>query len=79
MTEKTGTKNITRTITNNNTSPTKFGGLIFFLDFETEHRGKDQNSSYIAERIISDRNFDRQCKINAENRNKYKNLNKKEN
>lgn len=79
MTEKTETKNITRTITNNNPSPTKFGGLIFFSDFETEHRGKNQNSSSIAKRIISDRNFDRQCKINAENRNKYKKINKKEN
>lgn len=78
MTEKTGTKNITRTITNNNTSPTKFGGFIFFSDFETEYRGKNQDSSSIAERIISDRNFDRQCKINAGNRNKYKNSNKKE-
>lgn len=68
----TETKNITRTIPNNNTSPTKFGGLVFYSDFETNYRGNDQKESSIAKRIFQDLNFDRQCKINAENRDKQK-------
>lgn len=42
---------------------TKFGGLIFPSDFNTDYRGKDNtNGSTIAQRIMSDRNFDEQCK-----------------
>lgn len=75
----TETKNITCTIPNNNLSPAKFGGLIFYSDFETEYRGKDQESSSIAKRIFEDLNFDRYCKANVENRNRqqiFKNRNK---
>lgn len=66
MAEKTETKNITQTIPNNNTHSTTFGGYIYFLDFETDYRGKDQNSSSIAERICSDWNFDMRCRKNRE-------------
>ena len=53
-----------------------FGGLIFYSDFNTDYRGNDQKKSSIAERIMSDWKFDKQCKKNAENRTKNKNYKK---
>ena len=51
----------------------KFGGLIYFTDFDTNHRGKDNTyGSPIAQRIISDRKFDQQCRKAIEERNKKK-------
>jgi hypothetical protein len=46
---------------------TTFGGKIYLSDFETDYRGKNNtNGSIIAQRIISDRNFDKQCRKNRE-------------
>ncbi len=54
-----------------------FGGLIYPSDFNTDYRAKvNSNSSTIAQRIVSDWNFDRQCKLNAENRTKSKEFKK---
>ena len=61
---------------NYNTDPTKFGGVIYYSDFNTDFRGKDNtNGSEIARRIISDWVFDMECKHNIENN---KSRNKKE-
>ena len=61
---------------NYNTDPTRFGGLIYYSDFNTDFRGKDNmNGSEIARRIISDWVFDMECKCNIENN---KSRNKKE-
>ena len=58
---------------NYNTDPTRFGGVIYCSDFNTDFRGKENtNGSEIARRIMSDRKFDMQCKRNIEN-NKTKN------
>lgn len=44
---------------------TKFGGLIYPSDFNTEYRGKtNTNGSEIANRIAGDKKFDEQCKRN---------------
>ena len=41
----------------------KFGGLIYASDFNTDHRGKDNaNGSSIAQRIANDHKFDKQCR-----------------
>lgn len=46
-----------------------FGGLIYVSDFNTEYTGiKNQKRSRVAERIISDFAFDRQCKKNIDGR-----------
>lgn len=46
---------------------TTFGGRIYLSDFETDYKGKNNyNGSTIAQRIISDRNFDNQCRKNKE-------------
>ena len=69
------TRNYYRT-GNCNTDPTRFGGIIYYSDFNTDFRGKDNiNGSEIARRIMSDRKFDMQCKRNIENN---KSRNKKE-
>lgn len=61
---------------NYNTDPTRFGGIIYYSDFNTDFREKDNtNGSEIARRIMSDRKFDMQCKRNIENN---KTRNKKE-
>lgn len=45
------------------TSHTRFGGLIYASDFNTEHRGrKSINSSAIAMRIANDKKFDEHCR-----------------
>lgn len=76
MTEKTDTKNITQTITNNNSHPTTFGGYIYYSDFETDYRGNDQNTSSIAGRIVADWNFDKRCKRNREDMKRKENYKK---
>ena len=44
---------------------TKFGGLIYPSDFNTDCRGKDNsNGSLIAQRIERDKRFDEQCRRN---------------
>ena len=60
----------------NNIDPTRFGGIIYYSDFNTDFRGKDNtNGSEIARRIMADRAFDMKCKRNIENN---KSRNKKE-
>ena len=69
------TRNYYRT-ENYNTDTTRFGGIIYYSDFNTDFRGKENtNGSEIARRIMSDRKFDMQCKRNIENN---KTRNKKE-
>lgn len=44
---------------------TKFGGLIFPSDFNTDYKGKyNKNVSIIASRIAQDQKFDNQCRKN---------------
>lgn len=64
------TKSINRTKIQE-TDHTKFGGLIFPSDFNTDYRGKSsKNGSAIANRIASDYKFDEQCRKNHETFNK---------
>ena len=56
---------------------TRFSGLIYASDFETEFRGKDKpNGSDIAKRIMSDWRFDDQCRRNCIARDMRKKKNK---
>lgn len=48
-----------------------FGGIIYSSDFDPSH-----TPGNIVQRIISDMNFDRQCKRNSENRDNTKNYQK---
>lgn len=49
---------------------TKYGGVIYHSDFNTDYRGKDNsNGSLIAQRIERDKRFDEQCRKNY--RKKY--------
>lgn len=53
---------------------TTFGGKIYLSDFETDHKGKNNTKgSTIAQRIMSDKKFDTQCRKNREEveRNKH--------
>lgn len=60
---------------NNYFNPRTFGGLICSSDYNTDYRGKDNTrGSQIANRIISDRNFDYRCKKNIEELKRKKNL-----
>lgn len=44
---------------------TKFGGIIYPSDFNTDYSGKcNTNGSSIASRIIQDQKFDEQCRKN---------------
>lgn len=44
---------------------TRFGGLIYLSDFQTDHKGRDHiNGSSIASRIARDQRFDEECKKN---------------
>ena len=52
--------------------PTTFGGLIYYSDFNTDYRGKDEKSSPIASRIAADMKFDEKCRLMAQSRNKQK-------
>lgn len=67
------------TTSSNYSDHSTFGGEIYFSDFNTEYRDNDQKESSIAKRIMSDWNFDQQCKKNAENRDRQKNYTKKGN
>lgn len=50
-------------------SNTRFGGIIYPSDFNTDYRGNsDTNGSKIANRIANDRRFDEQCKKTAQER-----------
>ena len=52
---------------------TRFGGLIYNYDFDTEHRLCDGNGgSSIARRIASDWRFDNQCLQSIEARKRRK-------
>ena len=45
---------------------TRFGGIIYASDFETDFRGKDSpHGSSIAKRIMQDWRFDEQCRKNC--------------
>lgn len=56
---------------------TKFGGLVFPSDFNTDNRGKNNyGGSQIAIRIATDSNFDKQCKKNIEDIERNKNYSK---
>ncbi len=60
------------------TDPRKFGGIIYPSDFNTDYRGKNNtDGSLIAKRILSDSMFDRQCRMNRENRERNATENKK--
>lgn len=60
MTKFYGTKN---TLVNH----TRFGGVIYLSDYNTDYKGKtNTRGSSIASRIIADRNFDNQCRKNIE-------------
>lgn len=48
---------------NNKPDPTKFGGIIYFSDFNTNNNKRHSTSgSAIANRIASDMKFDVDCK-----------------
>ena len=53
--------------------PTTFGGLIYFSDFNTDYRGKDEKTSPIASRIAADMKFDEKCRLLAKSRERNKN------
>lgn len=53
--------------TYNYTDHTKFGGLIYSSDFNTYYANGN-----IVNRIVADMKFDKQCRTNAENRNRAK-------
>lgn len=50
-----------------------FGGVILESDYSTEYNGRESTSSFIANRIVTARKFDYQCKRNAESRKRGKN------
>ena len=51
---------------------TQFGGIIYPSDFNTDCRGKSNtNGSTIARRILSDQQFDKQCRNNKINQQNY--------
>lgn len=59
------------TTSSNYTDHSSFGGYVYNYDFDGYI-----SMSEIAARIISDRKFDKLCKINSEQRTKYKNYKK---
>ena len=63
---------INREIENYKIDHSKFGGLIYSFDFDTEHN----QSKHIAERIAADIKFDNMCKRLSENNRKQKKGNK---
>lgn len=52
---------------------TTYGGTLSSFDFDGHH-----TMATMAQRIISDFNFDKKCKRNTELRNENKNITKKE-
>lgn len=57
-------------INNYKADHTRFGGTIYFGDFETDYRGDNHELSTIAQRIASDMKFDERCKRDAGIRNR---------
>lgn len=56
-----------KTMTKTHKDPTKFSGIIYPTDFETDYRGNDNtHGSVIASRIAKDWRFDLNCKKNLE-------------
>lgn len=56
---------------------TKFGGIIYPSDYNTNNIGKNNyNGSPIVARIARDENFDRQCRNNMESIERNKNYGK---
>lgn len=51
----------THYIINNNEGNTNFRGKVYSFDFDTDYR----ETKHIADRIISDTKFDKECKRNA--------------
>ena len=52
---------------------TKFGGIIYPSDFNTDYRGKDNtNGSQIASRILCDDKLYEHWKKNGETKERYK-------
>lgn len=49
----------------------KFGGIIYPSDFNTISRGNN-NGSFIASRIVSDNQFDEQCRKNRDEKERIK-------
>ena len=66
--------NKTVTIEQHNTNPTRFGGFIYDCDFATDiNRTINSDSeSHIIRRIVSDENFDEECRRNLLARNRQK-------
>ncbi|MCI8993040.1 MAG: hypothetical protein HFG80_10055 [Eubacterium sp.] len=54
-------------MTNSEKRQNTFGGLIYLSDFTAEYGG----TRHIASRILSDWEFDRQCRKNGTNRTNY--------
>ena len=68
------TRNYYTTPSNYAEDHTRFGGLIYKGDFETEYY--PEHGRNIASRIASDWKFDERCRKNAENRDRAKKLQK---
>lgn len=52
---------------------TKFGGIIYLSDFNTDYRGKvNIHGSIIASRIAADEKLDKQWRKNREEQERYK-------
>lgn len=52
---------------------TKFGGIIYQSDFNTDYKGKDNtNGSQIANRIAKDNQLDKQWQKNAKDKERNK-------
>ena len=66
--------NKTVTIEQHNTNPTRFGGIINFSDYTTEGNRtiSPDSESHIIRRIVSDENFDEECRRNLLARNRQK-------
>ena len=66
--------NKTVTIEQHNTNPTRFGGIINFSDYTTEVNRtiSPDSESHIIRRIVSDENFDEECRRNLLARNRQK-------
>lgn len=66
--------NKTVTIEQHNTNPTRFGGIINFSDYTTEGNRtiNSDSESHIIRRIVSDKNFDEECRRNLLARNRQK-------
>ena len=66
--------NKTVTIEQHNTNPTRFGGFIYDYDFarDINRTINSDSESHIIRRIVSDENFDEECRRNLLARNRQK-------